>query len=171
MEETTVWKGHSSQILNLKPFLICGLIVLLLLAALVMVARVNENIPSLVLWTDLLLMLVPIGFALREWLKLQSRVYELTTERFLITRGIFSKQTDTMELYRVKDLSVLQPFFLRLFSLGNLILQTSDRTTPTFVIEAVSGPKEFSDLIRKHVEACRDRKRVGELDMNESIPD
>ncbi len=46
-----------------------------------------------------------------------------------------------------------------------------DRTTPVFVIEAVSAPKEFSDLVRKQVEACRDRKRVGEIDMNESIRD
>ena len=171
MEETTVWKGHSSQVLNLKSFLACGLIALFLLAALVMMVRVNETIPSLFLWTDLLLLLVPLGFLLREWLKLQSRVYELTTERFLITRGIFSRQTDTMELYRIKDLTVLQPFFLRLFSLGNIVLQTSDRTTPIFVIEAVSAPKELSDLVRKQVEACRDRKRVGEIDMNESIRD
>jgi len=169
MEETTVWKGCSSQVLNLKTFLVCGLIAILLLAAMAMMVSNAEKPPAFLIWTDLILFLAPLAFAFRKWLKIQSRVYELTTERLLFTRGIFSKQTDTMELYRVKDLTVLQPFFLRLFSLGNIVLQTSDRTTPTFVIEAVRNPKEFSDLIRNNVESCRDRKHVGELDMNEKI--
>lgn len=169
MEETTVWKGCSSQVLNLKTFLICGLIALLLLVAMATMINITVKVPAFLIWANLILFLVPFAYALRQWLRIQSRVYELTTERFLITHGIFSKQTDTMELYRVKDLTVLQPFFLRLFSLGNIVLQTSDRTTPTFIIEAVRDPKEFSDLVRKNVEACRDRKHVGELDMNEKI--
>lgn len=167
MEETTVWKGRSSQVLNLKIFLACGLATLLLLAALVLIGSHAGSLPSFFTWAILILLLVPASVALHAWLWLRSREYELTSERFLITHGIFSRQTDTMELYRVKDFTVIQPFFLRLFSLGNLVLQTSDRTTPTFVIEAISDPKGFSDLVRKHVEACRDRKRVGELDMND----
>jgi len=169
MEETTVWKGRSSQVLNLKIFLACGAIIALIVAGLaIAVARMAENTPVAIVWAGLVLLLVPLGIGFHAWLKLQSRTYELTTERFLISYGIFSRQTDTLELYRVKDLTLVQPFFLRIFSLGNVVLQTSDRTTPTLIIEAVAGPKDFSDLVRKQVEACRDRKRVGELDMNET---
>ena len=170
MEETTVWKGRSSQVLNLKVYVACGVIAFVLLAVLgAVAARFTETLPPLLIWIDVALLLIPLGIAVREWLKLRFRTYLLTTERFLISHGIFSKQTDTLELYRVKDLTLLQPFFLRLFSVGNVVLQTSDRTTPTLVIEAIANPKDFSDMVRKQVEACRDRKRVGELDMNESI--
>jgi uncharacterized membrane protein YdbT with pleckstrin-like domain len=167
MEETTVWKGRSSQVLNLKIFLVCGLTAVALLAAVVWIGTQEGKVPAFFTWAALILMLVPLSVALHAWFWLRSREYELTSERFLITHGIFSRQTDTMELYRVKDFTMLQPFFLRLFRLGNLVLQTSDRTTPTFVIEAIRDPKGFSDLVRKHVESCRDRKRVGEVDMND----
>ena len=115
MEETTVWRGHSSQILNLGRFLLYGLIVAILLAALVSIAWAAPATSTIATGGILVLTLVPLGFALVDWLKLRSRVYELTSERFLVTHGIFSKQTDAMELYRVTDLNVLQPFLLRLF--------------------------------------------------------
>jgi membrane protein YdbS with pleckstrin-like domain len=169
MEETTVWRGHSSQILNLRAFLIYAVITAVIIAALVLLAWKMYPLSPLISIPILLLVLIPMGLALRDWLKIQSRVYDLTNERILITHGIFSKQTDTMELYRVKDFTVLQPFFLRLFSLGNIVIQTSDRTTPTLMIEAVPDPKGLGDLVRKQVEACRDRKRVGEVDMNKAV--
>ena len=169
MDETTVWKGHSSQVLNLKTFLGCALFAVFLFVALAVAAHYAGTVSAFAIGVVLVLLLLPIGVSIWAWLKLRSRVYELTTERFLVTHGIFSRQTDTMELYRVKDLTVLRPLFLRLFGRGNLILQTSDRTTPTFIIEAIPDPKGFSDLVRKNVEACRDRKRVGEIDMNEKV--
>ncbi|HEV3147979.1 MAG TPA: PH domain-containing protein, partial [Chthoniobacterales bacterium] len=53
------------------------------------------------------------------------KCYELTTERLKITESIFSKVTDTLELYRVKDLETRQPFLYRMFGVENVQMNTS----------------------------------------------
>ena len=139
VDEQTLWKGSPSQVTNLGPYLLC----------------------VLTFW-----LVVPIFIALWKWLELRSSVYELTTERLKQTRGVFSKRTEELELYRVKDLAVEQPFFLRLFSLANVILETSDKSSPRVVIEAVPGAQELGDTIRRQVEELRQRKRVREVDFD-----
>jgi uncharacterized membrane protein YdbT with pleckstrin-like domain len=165
MEESSVWKGSSSQILNLGAYLLCVFGAALVLAPIGLGLAGFLPLPAFAIALALVLLLVPAGAAFWKWLHLRSRVYEITTERIQVTHGIFSRQTDSLELYRVKDMTVLRPFLLRLFGCGNVVIYTSDRTTPTFLIEAVPDPKGLNDLIRKHVEACRDKKRVGEIDM------
>lgn len=136
-EEETVWRARSSQVVNLGTYVVC------LLTA----------------W-----LVVPIGVALYQWLQVRCRVYELTTERFRITRGILSKHIDELELYRVKDVSLHRPFVQRLFSLGTVVLDTSDHSTPQVVIPAVAEIDWLRDQIRRHVEARRDSKGVKEVD-------
>jgi hypothetical protein len=53
-----------------------------------------------------------------------------------------------------------EPFVLRLFGLGNLVLLTHDESNPTVVLRAIPGAKALRDQIRQHVEECRDKKRV-----------
>lgn len=137
MPEETVWKGNPSQITNLGLYLLC----------------------LLTCW-----LIVPIFIALWKWIETKCFVYELTSERLKITRGVFSKRTDVLELYRVKDLVVERPFFLRLFSRGNVVLDTSDKSSPRVVIQAVPKPQALSDTIRNQVEVQRQAKHVREVD-------
>jgi hypothetical protein len=53
-------------------------------------------------------LLVPIFFALARFLQTKCKVFELTTQRFKITSGVFTKTTETLELYRIET---RQPFF------------------------------------------------------------
>jgi len=148
-DEKTIFQGPSSQVLNADVFIGCGLgaIALVVLSALFW-------------WGFALLLPVPIGIAAWKWLELKSRVYEVTSERIKVSRGIFTRRTDELELYRVKDLTVIEPFFLRLFSLGSVMITTNDASTPTLTIHAVKGVKEWREELRKSIEACRDKKRV-----------
>ena len=41
-----------------------------------------------------------------------------------------------MELYRVKETSIHQPFFLRLFRLANVVVTTGDPKKPEIVIRS-----------------------------------
>src|SRR3970282_1972434 len=86
--------------------------------------------------------------------------YKVTTERIFYTTGIFSKKTEAMELYRVRDVDMYEPFWQRLFKLGNIRLTSSDETTENFLLKAVPNPSKLMDNIRKHVEIRRDIKRV-----------
>jgi uncharacterized membrane protein YdbT with pleckstrin-like domain len=77
-----------------------------------------------------------------------------------IRQGVFSKRTDELELYRVKDSTVLEPFWQRLFGLGNIVITTNDTTSPTLILEALPEAAQTREQLRAAVEQCRDRKRV-----------
>lgn len=95
----------------------------------------------------------------------QKHDYELTTERLRKRYGVINKHLDELELYRVRDYKLFQPLLLRLFSLGNIVLQTSDKSHPQVVIKAIANGEALREQLRAHVEACRTRKGVRELDV------
>ena len=138
MPEQTVWRGTSSQWKNLGVFILCGLFC----------------------W-----LIVPIFIALSRYLQTKNKIYELTTERLKITEGTFSKVTDTLELYRVKDLETRQPFLYRMFGVENVQMNTSDTSSPFIFIEAIPSAVSLGDKIRNQVEAIRAQKGVREIDV------
>lgn len=137
--ERLVWKGRPSQVVNLGTFILCGLFCWLVL---------------------------PVFFALWRWLQVRCLLYELTTQRFRVTHGVFNRRLDELELYRVKDTVFDQPFFLRLFSLANIQIASSDLATPETEILALPAneARQLRENIRTCVERLRDRKRVREVD-------
>lgn len=137
-EERTVWLGTPSQVINLGSFILLGLF----------------------FW-----LVIPLFVILWKWLVVKNMKYELTTERLRLRHGVFNKKLDELELYRVRDYKLDQPFFLRIFSLANIILQTSDRSHPTVIIQAIPDAENLREQLRNYVEACRTRKGVRELDV------
>jgi uncharacterized membrane protein YdbT with pleckstrin-like domain len=138
MSEEPVWTGRSSQWKNLGAFVLCGILSPLI---------------------------VPIFIAIWKWLVVRARIFQLTTERLLITSGVFSRTTDSLELYRVRDLRVTQPFLLRLLGLENIELVTTDETTPVLRIDYMPAALRLGDKLRAQVEVCRVKKRVREVDI------
>ena len=86
--------------------------------------------------------------------------YEVTNERIRIRRGIVTKRTDELELYRANDTSLIEPLTLRLLGLGTIEVRTNDATTPTVYLHAVHGARKVREDLRRFIEECRDRKRV-----------
>lgn len=138
MAEETIWRGPSSQLQNLGVYILC----------------------TLFFW-----LVVPLFFALARYLQTRNRVYELTTERFKITQGVFSKATSTIELYRVKDIEVRQPFLYRLVGVENIHISTSDVSSPLLLLDAIPVAAGLPDKLRNQVEAIRVQKRVREIDL------
>jgi membrane protein YdbS with pleckstrin-like domain len=138
MSEEIVWRGTSSQWKNFGVYLLCGLLC----------------------W-----LIVPIFFALARFLQTKCKIFELTTQRFKITSGVFSKVTETLELYRVKDIETRQPFLSRLVGVENVQMTTSDTSSPLVLIEAVPSSIGFADKLRHQVEIIRQQKRVREIDI------
>ena len=136
--EEIVWRGTSSQWKNFWVYLLCGLFC----------------------W-----LIVPVFFALAYYLQTRCKVFELTTQRLKITSGVFTKVTETMELYRVKDIETRQPFFSQLVGIENVQMNTSDASSPLVLIEAVPSSVGFADKLRNQVEIIRQQKRVREIDI------
>ena len=106
------------------------------------------------------LLLLPIPWAIARWIQRRSEVIDITTQRLRITRGIVTKRTDELELYRVRDIAFIEPFTLRLFGKGILVLMTGDISTPEIRLEGIPTDAAIRDRFRTAVEECRDRKRA-----------
>lgn len=109
----------------------------------------------------------PIGIGLAFWkyLVTKNTKYIFTDERLKTKSGVFNKYFDEFEYYRIRDYSVTQPFFYRLFGCGTIVLHTSDRTDPTFTLEAIKNSEEVKELIRNLVERARKNKGVRDLEV------
>jgi uncharacterized membrane protein YdbT with pleckstrin-like domain len=166
MEEKKVWSGTSSQILNLGAFLLCGFIFVLLLTLVIKFWDKLAEKGTLVLVPAFVILFSPLVYALARVLVIKAVKFEISTERIKITTGIFSKQTNAMELYRVKDYTLNEPFFYRLFHLGTITILTSDHSTPQIILKAIPGARQLMDELRKHVELRRDLKKVREVDFD-----
>lgn len=158
-EESLLWKGTPSQWTNFGTYLFC-----LILAAGVIAAYVIVTPPQPLILAGLA---VPVLWILAKWVGTRSHVYEITSERVRVSTGILSRLTTELELYRVRDYSVAEPFWLRLVGRGNLILQTADRTNPQIVIRAVPQVNTLKDLIRAHTERMRKLRGVRDLEIND----
>ncbi|MCU0275365.1 MAG: PH domain-containing protein [Acidobacteria bacterium] len=168
MEEKKVWSGCSSQLINLGVYVICILLFAAALAALLLLWSKLEPLGTAALAAGIIVALVPLAYALYRWIEVRCFRYEVSSERIRITSGILSKKSNALELYRVKDYTLDAPFFYRLFGLGHIRLQTSDRSNPELLLRAVPRARKLMDDIRIHVEARRDLKRVREVDFDEA---
>lgn len=112
--------------------------------------------------------LIPALWAGWKWLTVRCHRFEISTERLKMFEGVLNRSVDEIELYRVKDTQIQQPILYRLFGLGHVILETSDRSHPKATLNAIKDPREVGEILRREVESLRDKKRVREVDFDES---
>ncbi len=154
--ETPLWKGTPSQWLNIGPFSLA-----LLLSAGIVVGGIFFPPAYAAL-------ILPVGWMIWRFLVIRCEVFELTSQRLRISHGVFNQKIDEIELYRVKDVLVERKWWMRILGLGSLHLETSDRSLPQVTIPAIPNAIELRESLRKEVEIVRDKKRVRELDFEET---
>ena len=86
--------------------------------------------------------------AIWKYLVIKTWDIRITDQRIIEEKGVLSKTTDELELYRVKDIRLEQPFLLRLVKLSNIVLVTSDRTHPIIIIPAIENGKQLREDLR-----------------------
>jgi membrane protein YdbS with pleckstrin-like domain len=164
MAEETVWRGNVSQWKNFGFFVLQVLLAAAIVVLFAIVRRQSSEVGNFAPYI-LILLAVPIFIAGKRYLQTKCTVYELTSERLKTSAGVFSKVTDTLELYRVKDIETRQPFVYRLGGIENVQLNTSDTSSPFVLIQAIPHHVGLADKIRNQVETIRQQKGVREIDV------
>lgn len=93
--------------------------------------------------------------------------YSLYPDRLIIERGFLFRHHDEIRLYRVRDLKMNQGPFQRWFGVGDVVLMSSDMTTPRFVLRDILQPQDVFRTISDLAEYERRRVGVGVI---ESFP-
>lgn len=82
-------------------------------------------------------------------IKLKSIRYRITTDRVEWARGIFAKQIDNIDMFRVIDLRLSRSFSDSLVGIGTVVLTTTDKSDPEFKFEKVHRSRQLYDTIKK----------------------
>lgn len=98
----------------------------------------------------------------RIWcgLPLTFTIYSYDEERFYIKTGFLNQREDEVRLYRVQDLTVTRSFIQRIFGMGSIHVNSSDKTMGDFEIRNIKNVAEVKEKLSELVEIQRDKKRV-----------
>lgn len=151
MTEIQSWTGRPSQWTNGPIFIVC----FLLIAVLAVAALNVPNTPAIAF-----LIVFPTARVAVAYLDIRCRSYTLTDQRFRYSFGILSRRFHEVELYRIKDVVLDQPFLLRILGLSNITVVGFDMVKPIVQIRAIRDGEKVRETFRTLVEARRDAKSV-----------
>jgi uncharacterized membrane protein YdbT with pleckstrin-like domain len=159
-EEVVLFRGSPSLIVKAGTFFVGILLIIGFIVGAVMAQQ-----PLIAIGAGVVIVYLVIIAAL-----IRTQVFEVTTERVKWRRGIFTKRTDELELYRVMDATLVEPFLLRMANAGNIEIRCSDASTPLLVLPAVKGAAELREKLRSSIENVRAQKgvRVTEFDSGQA---
>jgi membrane protein YdbS with pleckstrin-like domain len=153
-QEIEVWSGRPSQWLGFRTYLVCGVLAVASLGLLALPVHFLTPIALLV-----------IGVAvLREFLRIRSTSYRLSSERLFITSGLLTRATVEIELFRVRDLSVHQGVMERMAGIGTVHAVTADTDAPVVVLQGIDHPDAVKDQLRRFVMESRQRTGTRDID-------
>ena len=154
-----VQQPNLQPVIEIRPAVIFAFIKIsgLLLAAAGFLLLAWRYFPALI-WLSVGIML----FAAYRYLYIRRIRYMITPEYLQVNRGLFFRQVDTVELFRVKDYTLTQPFVLQIFKLMDLHLKTTDPENPEVWLRGIP----LSDLVeqlRERVLETRQHNRIYEI--------
>lgn len=86
--------------------------------------------------------------------------YSLSDDRLFRETGLFNLHEEEVLLYRVSDISLTRSFGQRIFGVGTICVQSSDKTCPHLDLVNVRYPRAIKELIFEKVEAAKDARRM-----------
>ena len=91
--------------------------------------------------------------------------YSLSEDRLFLETGLLSTRSEEILLYRVRDLSMKISLGQRIFGVGTVTVQSSDKSCPVLELRNIKHPRETKEIIHQAVEQMKlqRRMRVGEV--------
>lgn len=93
-------------------------------------------------------------------LPLTFTIYSYDEERFFVKSGFLNQRQDEVRLYRIQDLTVTRSLIQRIFGLGSILVNSSDKTLGNFEIKNIKNVMDVKEALSELVEEQRDKKRV-----------
>jgi membrane protein YdbS with pleckstrin-like domain len=108
-----------------------------------------------------------LGLASLAWLKTAATSYHFAKGRLTWRTGILSRSAESLELYRIGDVTMHQPLSQRLFGVGRIVISSADANHREVVIEGVPAPDRFRDWLTDAVQQARRDRGMRELQVDQ----
>lgn len=151
--EETLWRGTPAWTL-LAGRMALMLVTLALIPLLHFFSRggtIDERTMAIIrfaFWTVLLALLVQLVLFSIALVRLRSTLYTITNQRIMIETGILSRGLSEIDLRYVADTLFFQGLLHRILGIGNVTIISSDRSTPTYVLQSIRDPRAVREMIR-----------------------
>lgn len=91
--------------------------------------------------------------------------YSLSEDRLFLETGLLTTRLEEILLYRVRDISLRISLGQRIFGVGSILVQSSDKSLPILEIKNIKNPRNVKELLHRQVEEMKiqRRLRVGEI--------
>jgi membrane protein YdbS with pleckstrin-like domain len=139
--ERSLWKGGYSSKAMVGAWVTCALVT----AGLIALALFVEWFTILYALLGAVLVWLVTGavYAVRRL----GIAYELTTQRFIHQTGVLSRRTDRIEVIDIDDVTYRQGPVERLLGVGQIDIESSDRSHPELRMRGIANVREVADLI------------------------
>jgi len=98
--------------------------------------------------------------------------YSLSEDRLFRETGVFNLHEEEVLLYRVSDISLTRSLGQRIFGVGTVCIQSSDKTCPHLDLVNISTPRAVKELIFEKVEAAKLARRMRTTEiLDDDMPD
>jgi uncharacterized membrane protein YdbT with pleckstrin-like domain len=123
------------------------------------------NFPAFLLFACLSFLIIPLFLIVYRYLVTKYTRYMMTEQRLFLRTGILNRTTKQIELYRIRNYILEEPFFLRLFGLSNILLVAADEMEPTVLLQGVRNGDHLITQIRDHAQSARLKNGVRDIEM------
>lgn len=86
--------------------------------------------------------------------------YSMCDDRIFCEKGLLSVKFEEILLYRVRDISMKITLGQRIFGVGSILLQSSDKTSPVLELKNIKNPREVKEMIHRQVEEIKVQRRM-----------
>ena len=86
--------------------------------------------------------------------------YSMSDDRIFCEKGLLSVKFEEILLYRVRDISMKITLGQRIFGVGSILLQSSDKTSPVLELKNINNPREVKEMIHRQVEEIKVQRRM-----------
>lgn len=143
-DEDLVWMGHPSWYALSGSI---GLTVVLVIAGIAILALVSLPLG----WIGAGLVLVGVLVAVAGSVRRRSVTYVITDEEVYTKTGFLSRQVDNLRLDRIQNTGFDQSILERIFSYGDVRVETAGTGETEIVLRAVSNPGRVNAMLTERI--------------------
>lgn len=94
-----------------------------------------------------------------------TKKYEFNENRLIMKEGVFVRKTDYIELFRIKDIEIVEPLLVRLFRSCNVVFYTTDKSHPKLKLTYLKNFKNNEIILRNQIDKIIRSGRGREVDV------
>lgn len=148
--ENKLWEGGYSAKAMYGTWLILAAVTLAVIAAMIIlpILKIIPPIEKSVWWIVLGALIGTWFLGIATFLYRRLSVhYELTTQRFIHSRGILVRTVDRIDVIDIDDVSYVQGIIQRTLGVGKIELESKDRSHPSLTLAGIDQVQRVSGMI------------------------